>query len=235
MTLVGGDAPDLVPFVFGKPQRAVRSRRDPRRQAGSRQGALGNDPVGGDAPVLVPSCSVNHSAPSGPAVIPVGKMALARALVAVLVALRRSAPKRVRQRADVESEECPAGRSRWRLTGGPRKEEWFQVTHFPACSPTGAPGLNGGSQVSRPLPPSLATTTFRRLPVDAPEGVCKLGLIEADVSERPFSRPRRLPVLPGNHSGVKDPDLFLLRPAQPSTDPFGLWAPSPAPVCDRYG
>ena len=157
-----------------------------------------------------------------------------RALVVVLVALRRSAPKRVRQRADVESEECPAGRSCWRH-GRPKKRAMVPSDPLSSLFSNRRARFERGIQMSRPLPPSLATTTFRRLPVDALEGVCKLGLIEADVSERPFSRPRRLPVLPGNHSGVNDPDLFLLRPAQPSTDPFGLWAPSPAPVCDRYG
>jgi hypothetical protein len=51
----GGDAPDLVCILFGKPEIAIRSCCDANRCAvGRRNGELGDDTCRGDAPDLVP-------------------------------------------------------------------------------------------------------------------------------------------------------------------------------------
>ena len=67
----GRDPPDLVAAGFGEPQRAVRPRRDAQWVATARQGCVYSviTPAVVIRPILLPAYSVNHSAPSGPAVM----------------------------------------------------------------------------------------------------------------------------------------------------------------------
>src|ERR1035438_9322687 len=73
----GGNAPELGDSRFREPQRAIPARSDPKETAiGGGHGVFGDRSGSGDPPDLVdrPSWvtadSVNHSAPSRPAVIP---------------------------------------------------------------------------------------------------------------------------------------------------------------------
>ena len=63
------DAPDVANRLR-KPQIAVRARRDPLgTRVGGREGNSVTMPAGVMRPILLPSPSVNHRLPSGPAVI----------------------------------------------------------------------------------------------------------------------------------------------------------------------
>ena len=67
--------PILLPLIFGKPQRAVRSGRDAfGSTAGRGDRELGHRTRSRDTSDVVAGFSVNHSAPSGPDVMPKGAL-----------------------------------------------------------------------------------------------------------------------------------------------------------------
>ena len=72
---VQADPADGVRLVQGEPQAIVRTRRDHGREAAADgQWELGDDAVGGDPADRSAFISVNHRAPSGPAVMPKGPL-----------------------------------------------------------------------------------------------------------------------------------------------------------------
>ena len=66
------DSPDGVVACVREPQGAVRPGRDPARAADAGSGVVGNGPAVVMRPMELLPELVNHSAPSGPAVIPIG-------------------------------------------------------------------------------------------------------------------------------------------------------------------
>ena len=112
-------------------------------------------------------------------------------------------------------------------TAGPKKKKWFQVTHFPACSPVCARSLSvASSRSGRPSLRSAQRAFLRCASKLRATPACSAGRSRRLMTA--FLSPASVVPRWDPQDGINVPGLPLQHPAEPSASPFGLRTPLPA-------